>query len=51
MNPNEVREYLNLPNIQGGDTLIGNGATINLENIGQNYLKGGDISGKDTNEK
>ena len=42
MTPNEVREYLNLPYLEGGDTLLGNGATINLENIGQQYLKGGD---------
>lgn len=47
MTPNEVREYLNLPYIQGGDTLIGNGATIDLDNVGQQYLKGGDRSVSD----
>lgn len=41
MTPNEVREDLNLPNIEGGDTLLGNGSTINLENIGNQYNKGG----------
>ncbi|MGL5427168.1 MAG: phage portal protein [Cetobacterium sp.] len=37
MTPNEVREDLNLPYIEGGDTLLGNGSTINLENIGTQY--------------
>lgn len=47
MTPNEVREDLNLPYVVGGDTLIGNGASINLENIGSQY-KGGE---KDANIK
>ena len=47
MTPNEVREDLNLPYVEGGDTLIGNGASINLENIGSQY-KGGE---KDANIK
>lgn len=42
MTPNEVREDLNLPYIEGGDTLLGNGSTINLENIGAQYKKGGE---------
>ncbi|MEG1365540.1 MAG: phage portal protein, partial [Cetobacterium sp.] len=42
MTPNEVREDLNLPYIEGGDTLLGNGSTINLENIGTQYIKGGE---------
>lgn len=42
MTPNEVREDLNLPYVEGGDTLIGNGATINLKNIGNQYKKGGE---------
>lgn len=42
MTPNEVREDLNLPYIEGGDTLLGNGSTINLENIGIQYKKGGE---------
>lgn len=42
MTPNEVREDLNLPYIQGGDALLGNGSTINLENIGTQYKKGGE---------
>lgn len=37
MTPNEVREDLNLPYVEGGDTLLGNGSTINLENIGNQY--------------
>ncbi|MGL4954330.1 MAG: phage portal protein [Cetobacterium sp.] len=41
MTPNEVREDLNLPYIEGGDTLLGNGSTINLENIGTQYNRGG----------
>lgn len=39
MTPNEVREDLNLPYVEGGDTLLGNGSTINLENIGNQYGK------------
>lgn len=42
MTPNEAREQLDLPNIKGGDVLIGNGATINLENVGKQYIKEGD---------
>lgn len=40
MTPNEVREDLNLPYIEGGDNLLGNGATINLSNVGNQYRKG-----------
>ncbi|WP_448821279.1 hypothetical protein [Cetobacterium sp.] len=39
MTPNEVREDLNLPYVEDGDTLLGNGSTINLENIGNQYGK------------
>lgn len=42
MTPNEVREYLNLPYVEGGDILIGNGATVDLKNIGNQYRKGGE---------
>ncbi|MGL6063756.1 MAG: phage portal protein [Fusobacteriaceae bacterium] len=42
MTPNEVREELNLPYIEGGDVLIGNGNAINLSGIGNQYLKGGE---------
>lgn len=42
MTPNEVREDLNLPYVDGGDTLLGNGATIDLKNIGNQYKKGGE---------
>lgn len=42
MTPNEVREDLNLPYMEGGDTLVGNGSTINLENIGNQYKRGGE---------
>lgn len=42
MTPNEVREELNLPYVEGGDELIGNGNAINLENVGTQYMKGGE---------
>lgn len=39
----EVREKENLPYIEGTDRLIiGNGASIPLEDLGKQYLKGGD---------
>ncbi|MGL5624734.1 phage portal protein [Cetobacterium sp.] len=40
MTPNEVREELNLPYIEGADELLGNGATIDIKNVGNQY-KGG----------
>ena len=42
MTPNEVREEIGLPHQEGGNELIGNGATINIKNIGNQYNKGGD---------
>lgn len=42
MTPNEAREQLDLPYIDGGDKLIGNGNAINLENVGEQYKKGSD---------
>ena len=45
MTPNEVREELNLPYIEGGDKLIGNGNVISLDKVGIQYeRKGGEKS-------
>lgn len=35
--PNEAREYLDLPSKEGGDNLIGNGSTIPLSMVGNQY--------------
>lgn len=40
MTPNEAREQLDLPYIEGGNILIGNGNAINLESVGAQYKKG-----------
>lgn len=40
MTPNEAREQLDLPYIEGGNVLIGNGNAINLESVGAQYKKG-----------
>lgn len=42
MTPNEVREALNLPYMEGGDKLVGNGNAITLEMAGEQYKKGGE---------
>ncbi len=42
MTPNEAREELNLPYVEGGDKLIGNGNAITLEKAGEQYNKGGE---------
>lgn len=42
MTPNEVREALNLPYIEGGDKLVGNGNAISIDKAGDQYTKGGD---------
>lgn len=34
MTPDEARERLDLPNLPGGDQLIGNGSTVTLEQVG-----------------
>lgn len=41
---NEVREILDLPFEEGGDQLMTNGNYIPLTMVGQQYLKGGEIS-------
>lgn len=41
MTPNEFREEVGLPYIEGGDILIGNGNAIGLEDIGKQYDKQG----------
>lgn len=37
--PNEGREFLDMPAVDGGDRLIGNGSTIPLDMIGAQYEK------------
>ncbi|MCH3961262.1 MAG: phage portal protein [Solobacterium sp.] len=37
LTPNEARDYLDLPHKDGGDQLIGNGATIPLASVGSQY--------------
>lgn len=44
MTPNEAREELNLPYVEGGDKLIGNGNAITLEKAGDQYNKGGETN-------
>lgn len=39
--PNEGRALLDLEALPGGDRLIGNGSTIDLDKVGKQYLKGG----------
>ena len=39
MTPNEAREKLDLPTKPGGDQLIGNGATVPLVMVGQQYTQ------------
>jgi HK97 family phage portal protein len=39
MTPNEFREEVGLPYIEGGDILIGNGASIGIEDVGKQYEK------------
>lgn len=42
MTPNEVRETLNLPYVEGGDKLVGNGNAISIDKAGEQYMKGGE---------
>ena len=35
--PNEARSYIDLPSKEGGDSLVGNGSTIKLEQVGIQY--------------
>lgn len=37
--PNEARERLDLPPVEGGDKLIGNGTNIPIDMVGQQYSK------------
>ena len=41
MTPNEAREEMGLPYVEGGDKLLGNGNYIDLEKVGTQYLKNG----------
>ena len=47
MTPNEVREALKLPYVEGGDKLVGNGNAISIEKAGNQYEEGGE-NNKDT---
>lgn len=40
--PDEAREYLDMPKVEGGDTPIVNGNYIPLTDVGKQYDKGGD---------
>lgn len=42
MTPNEVREALKLPYVEGGDKLVGNGNAISIEKAGNQYEEGGE---------
>ena len=44
MTPNEARNKLGLPWIEGGDDLIGNGNYIRLDQVGNQWVKGGVIN-------
>lgn len=41
MTPNEAREKLDLPSKEGGDQLLGNGASIPVQYTGMQYTSGG----------
>jgi HK97 family phage portal protein len=45
--PNEAREFLDKPAKEGGDSLLGNGASIPVQFTGAQYM---DISGKEDNK-
>jgi hypothetical protein len=44
MTPNEAREKLDLPAKEGGDQLLGNGASIPVQYTGAQYM---DLTGKE----
>lgn len=48
MTPNEVREALNLPYVEGGDKLVGNGNAISIDKAGEQYTKGGEENKENT---
>ncbi len=54
MTPNEARERLDLPAKEGGDRLLGNGASIPVQYTGAQYIntagKEGKNNGRDTND-
>ena len=43
--PNEAREYLDMPQAEGGDVLVMNGNYIPITQVGQQY-KGGEGDGR-----
>ena len=48
--PNEAREQLDLPPVEGGDKLIGNGTNIPIDMVGQQYNKTQQAEGGDNDE-
>ena len=44
--PNEAREKLDLPSLEGGDQLIVNGNYIPITKVGTQYEKGGEVDAK-----
>lgn len=47
MTPDEARERLDLPNLPGGDKLIGNGSTVTLEQVGIQWQQQPQAEGDD----
>lgn len=47
--PNEAREQLDLPPVEGGDKLIGNGTNIPIDMVGQQYTKTQQAEGGEEN--
>ena len=48
--PNEAREQLDLPPVEGGDKLIGNGTNIPIDMVGQQYSKAQQAEGGENDE-
>ncbi|MDE6730070.1 MAG: phage portal protein [Oscillospiraceae bacterium] len=46
--PNEGREFLDMSSVDGGNQLIGNGGTIPLQMVGEQYRKDGEKSENDS---
>ena len=49
--PNEARGKLDLGNIEGGDRLLGNGASIPVTMTGSQYTKSSDNEGNNQREE
>lgn len=50
MTPNEARNKLDLENKQGGDELLGNGASIPVQYTGSQYIKDPPVNPDDSND-